>query len=149
MSIEIILAEKEHIPDLVPLLDAYRVFYKQGSDEPKAKSFLEDRFHNKESVIFMALVFGKPAGFTQLFRSFSTVGLQPILILNDLYVSYEYRNKGIGKDLLIRAQEYCKKNHYKGLALETAIDNPAQKLYEQLGWSKDSHCFHYFWSANS
>lgn len=149
MSIEIIHAEKEHIPDLVPLLDGYRIFYKQPSDKPKAKTFLEDRFDKKESIIFMALADGKPAGFTQLYRSFSTVGLQPILILNDLYVSNEFRNKGIGKDLLIWAQAYCKKNSYKGLALETAIDNPAQKLYEQLGWSKDSHCFHYFWSANS
>jgi len=149
MSIKIIRAEKEHIPDLVPLLDGYRIFYNQSSDEPKAKSFLEDRFHNQESIIFMAVASGEPAGFTQLYRSFSTVGLQPILILNDLYVSNEFRNKGIGKDLLIWAQEYCKKHHYKGLALETAIDNPAQKLYEQLGWSKDCHCFHYFWSANS
>jgi len=149
MSIEIIRAEKEHIPDLVPLLDAYRMFYEQTSDESKAKSFLEDRFHNEESVIFLAIASGKPVGFTQLFPSFSTVGLQPSLILNDLYVSSEFRNRGIGKDLLVWAQEYCKNNNFKGLALETAIDNPAQKLYEQLGWSKDSHCFHYFWSANS
>ncbi|HAI44518.1 MAG TPA: GNAT family N-acetyltransferase, partial [Maribacter sp.] len=38
-------------------------------------------------------------------------------------------------------------NGYKGLALETAIDNPAQKLYEKLDWEKDSHCFHYFWQV--
>jgi GNAT superfamily N-acetyltransferase len=149
MSIQIIRAEKEHIPELVPLLDGYRMFYKQASDKPKVKSFLEDRFQNKESIIFLALVSGKPAGFTQLYPSFSTVGLQPVLILNDLYVASEYRNRGIGKDLLTWAQEYCKKNSFKGLALETAIDNPAQKLYEQLGWLKDSHCFHYFWSAGS
>ncbi len=149
MSIEIIQAKKEHIPELVPLLDGYRMFYKQTSDEPKAKSFLEDRFRNKESIICLAFVSGKPAGFTQLYPSFSTVGLQRLLILNDLYVASEFRNRGIGKDLLVWAQNYCTKNHFKGLALETAVDNPAQKLYEQLGWSKDSHCFHYFWSADS
>jgi ribosomal protein S18 acetylase RimI-like enzyme len=147
MSIQIVQAEDIHIPELVPLLDAYRRFYKQPSDEMAAQQFLEERFRNKESVIFIALVEGKAAGFTQLYKSFSTVSLQPLLILNDLYVPAEYRNKGIGKALLLESQEYCRRKNYKGLGLETAIDNPAQKLYEQLGWEKDSHCFHYFWTV--
>ncbi len=147
MPIQIIQAEKNHIPELVPLLDGYRRFYKQTSDEIAVQHFLEERFKNKESVILMALAEGNTAGFTQLYKSFSTVSLQPLLILNDLYVPAEYRNKGIGKALLLESQEYCARNNYKGLALETAIDNPAQKLYEQLGWEKDSHCFHYFWTV--
>ncbi len=73
--------------------------------------------------------------------------MKPILILNDLFVHNEHRKKGIGEALLERAKAYCKENQYKGLALETAIDNPAQSLYERLGWPKDMHCFHYFWTA--
>ncbi|MEM7381595.1 MAG: GNAT family N-acetyltransferase, partial [Bacteroidota bacterium] len=86
-------------------------------------------------------------GFTQLFTSFSSVSMQAVYILNDLFVDPEYRKQGVGELLLNRAKDHCIEYNYKGLALETAVDNPAQKLYERLGWVKDSHCFHYFWTA--
>ena len=138
----------DNLDQLVPLFDEYRVFYKQNSDAPSAYSFLEDRINNKESVIFLATMDGKAVGFTQLFFSFSSVSLQPSLILNDLYVLKAFRNKNIASNLLEQAKSYCITHNYKGLALETAIDNPAQKLYEKLGWKKDSDCFHYFWKSN-
>lgn len=145
--INIVQAKEEHIPILIPLLDKYRVFYGQISDEQEAQSFLENRIKNKDSVIFIAIYEGAPAGFTQLYSSFSSVSLKPIFILNDLYVYHEFRNKGIGEQLLNYAKEYCLLVEYKGLALETAIDNPAQKLYERLGWKKNTTSLYYFWEA--
>lgn len=145
--INIVQAKEEHIPILIPLLDKYRVFYGQRSDKHAAQSFLENRMKNKDSVIFIAFYKGSSAGFTQLYSSFSSVSLKPIFILNDLYVYHEFRNKGIGEVLLNYAKEYCKLLDYKGLALETAIKNPAQKLYERLGWIKNTTSIHYFWEA--
>jgi ribosomal protein S18 acetylase RimI-like enzyme len=145
--INIVRAKEEHIPILIPLLDKYRVFYGQISDEEAAQSFLENRMKNKDSVIFIAIDEGSPAGFTQLYTSFSTVSLKPLFILNDLYVYHKFRNRGIGEVLLNHAKEYCKLLEYKGLALETAINNPAQKLYERLGWNKNTTSLHYFWEA--
>ncbi len=145
--INIVQAKEEHIPILIPLLDKYRVFYGQKSDEQAAHSFLENRMKNRDSVIFIAIYDDAPAGFTQLYSSFSSVSLKPIFILNDLYVYHEFRNKGIGEVLLNYAQEYCLLVEYKGLALETAIDNPAQKLYERLGWKKNTTSLYYFWEA--
>jgi len=147
MSISIIKATQEHIREIVPLLDAYRVFYKQTSDESATEQFLKARFEQNDSEIFMAMSDQKAKGFVQLYSSFSTVSLQAVYILNDLYVSPDFRNKGVGAALLKHAQQFCKLQGYKGLALETAVDNPAQALYEQLGWEKDVHCFHYFWTA--
>lgn len=132
---------------LVPLFDQYRVFYGQTSNEKKGGTFLKKRFDNQESIILIAAKENSIVGFTQLFFSFSSVTLERTLILNDLYVNPDYRQQGVGELLLKSAQEYCRTKKYKGLALETAIDNPAQKLYERLGWEKDSHCFHYFWLA--
>jgi GNAT superfamily N-acetyltransferase len=136
------------IPEIVSLFDAYRMFYKMKSDRDAATLFLNERISNNESIVFAAYIAGKAVGFTQIYFTFSSVSLERSLILNDLFVAAPFRNKAIGKDLLLRAQEFCVNNGYKGLALETDIDNPAQKLYEQLGWTKDSHCFHYFWSSN-
>lgn len=147
MAVTIIRALPEHIPALAHLLDAYRVFYKQDSDTAAATQFLKERFQKNESVLFLSLIGDEPTGFVQLFPSFSTVSLQPVFILNDLYVGKAHREMGIGEALLRTAQEYCQMKGFKGLALETAIDNPAQALYERLGWEKDVHCFHYFWTA--
>ena len=137
-----------NLDQLVPLFDEYRMFYKQQSDVASAYSFLENRINNNESVIFLAYIDDKPVGFTQLFFSFSSVSLQPSLILNDLYVSKAFRNRNVASTLLEQAKSYCTAHNYKGLSLETAIDNPAQKLYEKLGWKNDSDCFHYFWKSN-
>jgi len=144
--LSILQADRSHIPYIVPLLDRYRVFYGRTSDEKAAQQFLEERFDKDQTVIFLALDKEVPVGFTQLYTTFSSASLQPVYILNDLYVDKAHRKKGIGAALLQRAQEHCIKMGYKGLALETATDNPAQKLYERLGWKKDSHWFHYFWT---
>ncbi|MUH36431.1 GNAT family N-acetyltransferase [Zobellia amurskyensis] len=146
---KIIQANQSHIPLLAPLFDKYRVFYKQTSNVKAATSFLEQRLSKSESIVFLAFIEDEPVGFTQLYTTFSSVSMQPYYILNDLYVNNAHRREGIGAALLTTAQEFCIKNGYKGLALETATDNPAQKLYEKMGWKKDSHGFHYFWPSNS
>ncbi|MBU2946082.1 GNAT family N-acetyltransferase [Zobellia uliginosa] len=145
----IIQANASHIPQLALLFDKYRIFYKQTSNISAASSFLEERFAKSESIVFMVFIGDKAVGFTQLYTTFSSVSMRPYYILNDLYVDDTYRKEGIGSALLTTAQEFCVKKGFKGLALETAIDNPAQKLYEKLGWQKDSHGFHYFWPTNS
>ncbi len=136
------ISDLEHI---VPLFDAYRMFYEQKSDVESARRFLTERFANDESVIFIALENGEPVGFTQLYKTFSSVSLQPSYILNDLYVAPQYRKNGVGEALLNQAKNHCQEMGYKGLALETAVDNPAQKLYERLDWKKDTGYIHYFW----
>ncbi len=143
--------KKATISDLeliAPLFDEYRVFYEQESNLDAARSFLKERFTNNENVVFLALENGNPCGFTQLYKTFSSVSLQPFYILNDLFVLPEFRKKGVGEALLSHAKDFCKKRGYKGLALETAADNPAQKLYERLDWEKDEAYLHYFWTHN-
>ncbi len=146
--IKTIRATAAQIGLLTPLFDAYRVFYKQKSDTVSAKEFLLERLKNDEATVFLALENDIPIGFTLLYTTFSSVSMEPVFILNDLYVAKAARNKGVGEQLLNRAKEHCKEKGFKGLALETATDNPAQNLYERLDWKKDSHCFHYFWKAD-
>lgn len=140
-------ANLSHLEDIAPLFDAYRGFYGQPSKPAEAKSFLTNRIRKDESVIFIAYSGQTPAGFVQLYTTFSSVTLEPFYILNDLYVTSDMRGKGIGTILLEKTKEQCLKMNYKGLALETAIDNPAQKLYEKSGWKSDNEFLHYFWKA--
>ncbi|MCL4153162.1 UNVERIFIED_CONTAM: hypothetical protein GTU68_032839 [Idotea baltica] len=89
-------AKLENLEDVAPLFDLYRVFYNQESNLEAALVFLRDRISKKESIIFVAYDTNVPAGFTQLYFTFSSVSLQPSLILNDLFVKKEYRKKYIG-----------------------------------------------------
>lgn len=145
--VKIVRASYEDLQTLLPLFDAYRVFYKQVSDVPGAKSFLRNRLNNNETTIFIAYQDDIAVGFVQLYTSFSSVSLEPFFILNDLFVTDKFRGKGIGEELLKKAKAHCLAMNYKGLALETAKDNPAQKLYEKLYWEKDEDFLHYFWNA--
>ena len=145
---KIIQATKSHLEQLAPLFNAYRVFYKQADSLETAKAFLSERFQKNDSVIFIAFSSeGKPIGFTQLYPTFSSVSVQRCFILNDLFVSKEQRGNGIGEALLNRAKQFAKEENSKGLTLETETNNPAQHLYERLGWKKDTHKFHYTWEV--
>ena len=141
----IVEANIDHLEDVAPLFDAYRVFYKQPSDIESAKKFLRERIINNESIIYLAYEDKEAVGFTQLYPLFSSVSMKPMYLLNDLYVKSSHRGKGIGEALINRAKVLCEKEQNKGLALQTATDNPAQKLYERLGFVKD-HDLYYYWT---
>lgn len=138
----------EDINQLAPLFDAYRIFYEQDSDIKGAKAFLMSRFNLKDSVIFIAIINQNIVGFTQLYPSFSSVKMQRTFILNDLYVSETHRKNGVGELLLNTAKKFCETEQARGLTLETDINNPAQHLYERLGWKKDTDVLHYTWELN-
>lgn len=143
-STTIVRAYHEHLALVVPLFDAYRVFYEQPSDPARARDFLEQRLHSGDSVIFMALCDNVALGFTQLYPSFSSVATQRIWILNDLFVVPDARGHGVAQALLQHAQQWGQETHAKRLVLTTAIDNvAAQRVYEKLGWQRDTAFRHY------
>jgi len=78
--LKIIRANEQHIDLVVPLFDAYRVFYKQDSAFKASASFLTERLDQNQSIIFLALQNENPIGFTQLYRTFSSVTLQPFYL---------------------------------------------------------------------
>lgn len=143
-AMHIIEANTEHLDLVVPLFDAYRMFYRQQTDKNTARQFLNDRIKNNDSIIFLAMVNDEAVGFTQLYPGFSSVSMQRSYILNDLFVDEGYRKQGIGVALLNKAKQLCRDNSFKGLALETETSNPAQHLYESLGWVKNTN-LQYFW----
>jgi GNAT superfamily N-acetyltransferase len=139
----IIRASVQQIDQIAPLFDGYRQFYGQPADLKAGHRFLLERLTRDESVIFLALEGDLGLGFTQLFPSFSSVSMQRLWILNDLFVAPSARRRGVARGLLERAQQFARETQAKGLVLETAIDNPAQHMYEALGWERDDQFYHY------
>ena len=135
----------ENVPQVAPLFDAYRQFYRQASDPGGAADFLRQRIGRGESVVFLAVLDGAAVGFTQLYPCFSSISLKRLWILNDLFAAPEARRRGVAKALMERARQLALETSAEGLALETAVDNhSAQKLYEELGWKRDEEFFRYF-----
>ena len=55
------------LDELVPLFEAYRIWYNKPANELKTRQFLTERILKRESIIFLVYTEGDvPAGFTQL-----------------------------------------------------------------------------------
>lgn len=144
MTLDVLRADASHLDLLAPLFDGYRQFYGQPSDLSGSRAFLAERLGREESVIFVALDEGTPVGFTQLYPSFTSVGMRRLWILNDLFVAPRGRRKGVGAALLERAKQHGRDTGARRLTLSTAADNlAAQALYEANGWERDERFYTY------
>jgi ribosomal protein S18 acetylase RimI-like enzyme len=140
MNIRIHQATADDLDNLVPLFDAYRQFYGQPTDLPRAHAFLAERFARNESVVLIAMDSSRSVGFTQLYPLFSSVRTVRTYLLNDLFVAADARRHGVAAALLRAAAEHGRAMGIASLSLSTAHDNvPAQRLYESLGWKRDDH----------
>jgi ribosomal protein S18 acetylase RimI-like enzyme len=140
-------ARPEDLAEIARLFDAYRGFYRQQSDRVAAERFLRERFARGDSHVFVAeRASGGLAGFTQLYPSLSSVSLARIFVLNDLFVDPDVRRSGVGRALLEAAHDFAKRQGVVRVTLETARDNTsAQRLYEALGYERDTAFFRYHW----
>jgi len=141
----IIRASENHLDELARLFNLYRIFYKEKSNYQKAYDFICARMAKEESVIYVANDEDDQLnGFVQLYPSFCSVALIPIMILYDLYVDENHRGKGIGRALMNQASKHAKDNDFKRLELSTAITNViGQSLYESLNYQRDEDFYHY------
>ncbi len=144
-TVQVRQASLADLAALVPLFDGYRQFYRQESDLARAEVFLRERLERAEAIVFLAWEHTTALGFTLLYPWFSSVSTQRFWILNDLFVVPSERGRGVGALLLQRAQAWARETNAKGLFLETAVDNPAQQLYERLGWRRDPGTLYYTW----
>ncbi len=143
-TIEVRQAVFADLEALSTLLDDYRRFYGRSSDTAAARAFLRGRFEHGQSVMFLAADGVTPAGFTQLYPSFSSVSLARVFILNDLFVAPTHRGAGVGARLLDAAAGYARAMGAVRLSLNTDVENTsAQALYEAKGWKRDQDYFAY------
>ena len=136
-------AELHHIADVAPLFDAYRRFYGKA-DDPRARSFLEERVARDESVVFVARLKGASIGFCQIYPCFASVSLTRMFVLYDLFVAPQARRCGAAAALLRAAVDYAAGQGAGQLMLQTAVTNhAAQRLYEREGWVRDNDFYVY------
>lgn len=133
----IVQAKADDLTELAQLFAEYRVFYEQPMEYHKSYDFLKERIEKGESDIFIAISDDKICGFTQLYPSFTSVGIGKIWILNDIFISPEYRKRGVAQSLIEKVLNYSEESDRGKVVLSTSYYNlKAQKLYEKLGFTK-------------
>ena len=143
-DIEIVHAQPAHADAIAPMFDSYRCWYGMQSDPEGARYFISQRLIQNESEIFFARHQEEILGFTQLYPLFSSVSMDRIWLLNDLFIAETARRTGVGTLLLQTAAEFARSLGALRLQLETKHDNlAAQAAYEALGWQRDSEFFNY------
>ncbi len=140
----------EDIEELAILFNLYRIFYGQSSNLQAARDFINDRYQNRDSQILVATNHNRLVGFAQLYPSFSSVAMQRIYILNDLFVIEAERHKGIARSLMIAAEASARAAGALRIILSTQVSNiTARALYESLNYRKNEEFYYYTLSIHS
>ena len=138
-----------NLEELAPLFDAYRQFYDKKSDIKAAEKFLETRIVNDESVIYLAFNEDEKAvGFVQLYPSFSSTRMKRFWILNDLFVSPDFRGQGFSRELIESAKDLCRQTDACAMLLETSVTNDiGNSLYPSAGFELRDDANFYEWEV--
>ncbi len=137
-------ATLDDLDDVARLFCAYLAFYKVEHDPDHARDFLRERIMSGESLVLLGrLDSGEPAGFAQVYFTFSSLSLAPVWTFNDLYVDPTARRSGLARALV---REVCRRAAKAGALRvqgETAVDNHrAQALYAAEGFEVETGFLH-------
>ncbi|WP_348824508.1 GNAT family N-acetyltransferase [Flavobacterium aestuarii] len=140
-------ANIQDLDQLTKLFDQYVVFYKSPSNYEKHYAFLKERLENNEAIVFVACDDKNPElliGFALIYITFSSLALNKIVILNDLFVDSSARKKGIGEKLILETIALAKEIGSHTIRLRTAKNNnAAQNLYQKMGFVREDYLYSY------
>ena len=139
MKKEISTASIIDIPDLVDLLnDLFTQDIEFVPDLKKQKIGLEAIINNPEiGEILVLKGDGNILGMVSLLYSISTALGGKVAILEDMIIHKDYRQKGLGKELLGEAIRFAKGRNCLRLTLLTDFNNDAAiNFYRQFGFKK-------------
>ena len=139
------LATAADVDRVAPLFDAYRQFYGLPPGLSLCRQYLAERLGRDESVVLLAADHdGAAVGFVQMYPGFSSLSAARTYQLHDLFVDPAARQQGVGRRLMEAAADEARRRGAVSLALSTAKTNhPAQRLYESLGWVRDTEFYEY------
>ena len=144
-KLQIKIAQPDDFEKIGEVFNLYRQFYEKESNIEACKNYIHERLINNEAQIFYIENEKECMGITQLYTTFDSLELSKKIILYDLYVRSEYRNKGIGRMLMNAAKSFAEKKGVTSIELSTSINNKnAQSLYESLDYQRDTEFYDYY-----
>lgn len=141
MSIEIReanLAESVDAEALLEVLDSYARDPMGGASPLSAdvrRHLVPALREQAQALVLLAFEGARPVGLANCFYGFSTFAARPLLNVHDLAVVPDQRGRGIGRALLVAAEERARARGCAKLTLEVREDNArARALYGDHGF---------------
>ncbi|MBP1618506.1 MAG: GCN5-related N-acetyltransferase [Bacteroidetes bacterium] len=98
-----------------------------------------------KSVVLLAKVGGVYAGLLVGFENFSTFTAKPMINIHDVFVSPDFRGRGIGRKMIEKIESIASERSCSRVTLEVRHDNVvAQELYKSVGFA-DTEPPMFFW----
>lgn len=135
------VANSLDIPNLSKLLNELFSLEKEFIPNETLQKKAFETIINDEKIgnILVCTYENRVVAMVNLLYSFSTALGSRVVILEDMIVSNEYRDKNIGSKLLEFAKEFAKSKGIERITLLTDDDNfKAHKFYEKNGFKKSS-----------
>jgi GNAT superfamily N-acetyltransferase len=99
-----------------------------------AETLRRDVFFNKRAEVVFAEIAGQPAGMALFFFTYSTFSGRPILYVEDLFVKKDFRQQGVGRELLRYIARAALEQNCGGLNWSALNWNkPSLAFYKKLG----------------
>jgi len=116
----------------------------RGQDRAKAEAAFREAFRDLlrrgSSELFIAEEDGLRVGYVFVGESQDLFTTTNHLLIYDLYVVPERRNRGIGRYLLAKAEQYAALRHFDRISLHVFVTNPAAlHLYGSMGYRAEAH----------
>lgn len=130
--------DPKHGAGLIEVLDGYARGESGGSsplsDDVKRR-LIPALAEQANGLVLLAFVDERIVGAATCFYGFSTFAARPLLNVHDLAVLSELRGRGIGRALLLAAEERARVRGCAKLTLEVLETNHgARRLYESFGF---------------
>lgn len=111
-----------------------------GKGETSLENIRNSLLHNNQEFVVVEQIDDELAGFicVQLKKSFCYD--EYMVEVTEVYVKEKYRRKGIAKNMITFAEEYCIKNYpVQKIEILTGKENTvAQIVYDRLGYKDDN-----------
>jgi len=128
-------AEPADTPLILRFIKELAAYEKLTHEVVATKEILDETLFGKKSYaeVIIAEYHGQPVGYTLFFHNFSTFLGRPGIYIEDIYVTPEYRGKGIGKALLNYCAMLARKRKCGRMEWWVLKWNPAREFYEKIG----------------
>ena len=128
-------ATEQDIPILLSLIKELAVYEKLAGQVVNNEAALRRTLFGKKVYAEAEIAYwkGEPVGMALFFHNYSTFLGQQGLYIEDLFVKEEFRDRGIGKALLLECVRLAKERGCGRVEWVTLQWNPARKFFEKMG----------------
>lgn len=145
-TIEIIeadLTDADHQSAILTLIEAY-ARDPLGNGQPLAEEVRQNLIpglrRHPTTLIFLAFKEYQPVGIAVCFYGFSTFAARPLINIHDFAVLPDYREKGIGRDLLGAVEAKSRQTGCCKITLEVLENNyRARRIYGAAGFEQATY----------